>query len=203
LFNFLTGYSAKKDYRKLLVAPTNLRMGLAALIRREIELHKSGTPGRLILKMNSLVDPLMIELLYQASMAGVQVDLITRGMCCLRPGVPGVSENIRVVSVVGRFLEHSRAYYFHNGGREEIYLGSADLMPRNINRRVEVLFPVEDTALIRYLRDEVLNTYLKDNEKARLMQPDGTYRRISAKDGVEAVNTQLHLLQYHQKNRKK
>jgi polyphosphate kinase len=160
LFNFLTGYSAKKDYRKLLVAPVNLRERMTALIEREISNQRRGEEGRLIFKMNSLVDPPIIKLLYQASQAGVKIDLIIRGMCCLRPGIPHVSENIRVMSVVGRFLEHSRIYYFRNAGNEEIYLGSADLMPRNINRRVEVLFTVQDQRIIRYEYDDVLSSYL-------------------------------------------
>jgi polyphosphate kinase len=128
--------------------------------------------------MNALVDRRMIHLLYRASRAGVQVDLLVRGICCLRPGVPGVSDNIRVTSIVGRYLEHSRIYYFRNGGSEEVLLGSADLMPRNINGRVEVLFPVSDPRLVRVLRDDILATYLADNLKVRLMQPDGSYVRV-------------------------
>jgi polyphosphate kinase len=177
LFNYLTGYSTKEDYRKLLVAPVNLRARMMALIEREVEQQAKGEQGHLIFKLNSLVDKRIIKALYQASMAGVKIDLIVRGMCCLRPGVEGISENIRVLSVVGRFLEHSRIYYFRNGGEEEIYLGSADLMPRNINNRVEVLFPVEEANIIRYLRDDVLAEYLQDNVKARVMGPDGTYRQ--------------------------
>ena len=156
LFNYLTGYSSKKDYRKLLVAPINLRERFQQMIHREIEHHRRSGNGHLILKMNSLEEPDMVRSLYQASQAGVKVDLIVRGICCLRPGVPGVSDNIRVVSIVGRFLEHSRIYYFHNGGNEEIFLGSADLMSRNLIRRVEVLFPVEDRRLVRHLREHVL-----------------------------------------------
>ncbi len=177
LFNYLTGYSAKVDYRKLLVAPINMRQRLGELLLREIEHQKNGGQGRVILKMNALVDPQMIQLLYQASRAGVQVDLLIRGVCCLRPQIPGVSENIHVISLVGRFLEHSRIYYFGNNGEEEIYLGSADWMPRNINRRVEILFPVEDRRLVRRLHDEILGTYLKDNRNARIMQADGSYVR--------------------------
>ncbi len=199
LFNYLTGYSAKKDYRKLLVAPINLRQGMEALILREIEHQRNGEEGHLIFKMNALVDPPMIKLLYQASLAGVKVDLIVRGICCLRPGVEGLSENIRVISIVGRFLEHSRIYYFRNGGNEQVYLGSADLMPRNINRRVEVLFPVQDMRLIRYLRDEVLATELKDNLKARLMMPDGSYTRIKGNGDEKPLNIQNWLLNKHLK----
>jgi polyphosphate kinase len=131
-------------------------------------------------------------------MAGVKIDLIVRGMCCLRPGIPRVSENIRVISIVGRFLEHSRIYYALNGGDEKIVLGSADLMPRNINRRVEVLFPVEDRLFIRYLRDQVLETYLTDNVKSRLMKQDGTYIRQQPVPGEPLINSQTWLLNYHQ-----
>jgi len=199
LFNYLTGYSAKREYRKLLVAPVNLRERFQELILREISLQKKKKPGRLIFKMNSLVDPAIIQYLYRASQAGVQIDLIVRGICCLRPGVPGISENIRVTSVVGRFLEHSRAYYFYNGGKEEIYLGSADLMPRNINRRVEVLFPVQDERIIRYLRDDVLETYLISNVKTRLLKQDGTYEMIQPEANHPAVNVQNWLINYHRK----
>ena len=194
LFNYLTGYSAKKDYKKLLVSPVNLRDRFEAMIRREIALQAKGTKGHLIFKMNALVDPQVIRLLYQASQAGVKIDLLVRGICCLRPGVPGVSDSIQVISVVGRFLEHSRIYYFRNGGNEEIYLGSADLMPRNINRRVEVLFPVEDPDLIRHVRDEILAVYLADTIKGRQMKTDGTYVRRVPSSGKRALNTQEWLL---------
>jgi polyphosphate kinase len=199
LFNYLTGYSAKKEYRRLLVAPVNLRSRMEALIEREIEHQKKNSCGHLIFKMNALVDPRMIRKLYIASQAGVKIDLIVRGMCCLRPGVPGVSENIRVTSVVGRFLEHSRIYYFCNGGNEDIYLGSADLMPRNINWRVEVLFPILDRRLIRYLRDDVLDTYLKANKKVRVLQPDGSYQRLLPTPGDPLINPQDWLIQLHQR----
>ena len=200
VFNYLTGYSAKKDYRKLLVAPIQLRQQMEALIEREIEQHSQGKEGHLILKMNSLVDPRMIRKLYQASQAGVKVDLIVRGICCLRPGIPAVSENIRVISVVGRFLEHSRIYYFKNGGKEEIYLGSADLMPRNINRRVEVLFPIQDRRIVNYLRNDVLGTYLIANTKTRQMQPDGSYEILHPGTKEPTISPQEWLIDYHQKN---
>ena len=200
LFNYLTGYSAKQDYRKLLVAPINLRQRIADLIRREIEHHKRHRNGHIILKMNALVDSDMIRLLYQASQAGVKVDLLIRGICCLRPQVPGISDNIQVISIVGRFLEHSRIYYFHNNDEEQIYVGSADLMPRNLNRRVEVLFPIEDRRLIRHLRDRVLEIYLADNVKARMMQPDGTYVRKTREDGEEAISSQEVLLRRRSTN---
>jgi polyphosphate kinase len=190
LFNYLTGYSAKEDYRKLLVAPINLRQRLEALIRQEIENARQGVGARLIFKFNHLVDPPMIRLLYEASQAGVRVDLIVRGMCCLRPGIKGVSENIRVLSILGRYLEHSRIYYFLNGGQERIYMGSADLMQRNLNARVEVLFPVEDEKLIRHLRDSILETYLTDDTATRIMGPDGVYKRLAPKDGEPERPTQ-------------
>lgn len=195
LFNYLTGYSTKQDYRKLLVAPVNLRERMTTLIEREVKHQQNGEQGHLIFKMNSLVDKRIIKNLYKASMAGVKIDLIVRGMCSLRPGIKGVSENIRVLSVVGRFLEHSRIYYFRNGGEEEILLGSADLMPRNINNRVEVLFPVEDADIIRYLRDDVLAEYQNDNVKARLMDSDGTYQRTERKDGETPLNIQVKLFE--------
>jgi polyphosphate kinase len=156
---------------------------------------QSGKPARLIFKMNSLADAPMIRLLYQASQAGVKIDLLVRGICCMKPGIEGLSENIRVISIVGRYLEHSRIYYFLNDGNEEIYLGSADLMPRNLNRRVEVIFPVEDPAMIRHIRDDILEIYLIDNVKARLMQPDGSYLRLTPKDGQAHINIQEYLLE--------
>jgi len=182
LFNYLTGYSAKADYRKLFVAPINLRQRFQQMVEREIKHQKNGNRGRIIFKMNHLVDKPFIRLLYQASQAGVKIDLIVRGICSIRPGIPGLSENIRVTSVVGRFLEHSRVYYFRDGGDEKILMGSADLMPRNLNDRVEVLFRVEDPRHVRYLRDEFLAAYLADNCKARIMQPDGTFKRLAPKD---------------------
>jgi polyphosphate kinase len=190
LFNYLTGYSAKVDYRKLLVAPLGLRQAFERLIRREIEHQRAGERGHLIFKMNALVDMRMIQLLYEASQAGVQVDLLVRGICCLRPGLAGVSENIKVTSIVGRFLEHSRIFYFRNAGQEEVYLGSADMMPRNLDRRVEVAFPVQDAKLVRFLRDEVLAIYLADVAKARHMKPDGTYERPPDRYQPDAMNSQ-------------
>jgi len=190
LFNYLTGYSAKVEYRKLLVAPVNLREQLEQLIRREIEHQQRGDRGHLIFKMNALIDRRMIKLLYEASRAGVQVDLLVRGMCSLRPGIPGTSENIRVTSIVGRFLEHSRLFYFRNGGDEEVYLGSADMMPRNLNRRVELLFPLRDANLVRNLRDEVLTTYLGEVVKARHMNANGTYSRDPRYTNRRELNSQ-------------
>jgi len=196
VFNYLTGYSAKPDYRKFLVAPINMRSKMEALIQREIKHQQRGEAGRLIFKVNSLVDKSIIKRLYRASQAGVQVDLIVRGMCCLRPGLPGVSENIRVTSIVGRFLEHSRIYYCRNGGAEEIYLGSADLMPRNLDRRVEISFPVEDRRLIRHLRDDVLAICLADNVKARRMLPDGSYERVRPGPNEPLLDSQQWLISH-------
>jgi len=194
LFNFLTGYSIQPNYRKLWVAPVNLRQKLEGLIQREIEHAKNGIEARLIIKVNALVDLQIIRLLYQASQAGVKVDLLVRGICCLKPGIKGISENIRVISVLGRYLEHSRIYYFYNGGEEEIFLGSADLMPRNLNHRVEVIFPVEDPRHLRYLRDNVLETYFNDNTRTRIMQPDGTYKRTHPKENAETIGVQEWLM---------
>jgi polyphosphate kinase len=190
LFNYLTGYSSKNEYRKLLVAPINLRTRMEELIKREMEVQKNGGQGHLIFKINSLVDKKMIQLLYLASQSGVKIDLFVRGLCCLRPGIPEISENIQVTSIVGRFLEHSRIYYFRNGGNEEIYLGSADLMPRNIDRRVEVLFPVQDRQMITHIIENILANYAKDNIKARKMMPDGTYVRITPKENQAPLNIQ-------------
>jgi len=197
LFNYLTGYSAKKDFRKLIVAPINLRSRITQMIEREIHHQTKGGQGHLIFKVNHLVDKNIIQTLYRASQAGVKIDLFVRGMCALRPGIAGVSENIRVLSVVGRFLEHSRVYYFENGGKAEIYLGSADLMPRNLNGRVEVLFPVQEPKLVRYLREGVLDVYLSDNVKARHMGSDGSYTKPTRGTGDVPVNVQTRLLSKH------
>jgi polyphosphate kinase len=177
LLNYLTGYSHKTDYRRLLVAPVNLRSRLEELIEREIRHAREGAAGHLIFKINALVDKKIIRALYRASQAGVKVQLLVRGICCLRPGLPGISENIEVISVVGRFLEHSRIFYFHNAGDEQVYIGSADLMPRNIDHRVEVLIPIRDAKMIRHIRADVLAPYLEDHVKGRRMLSSGAYRR--------------------------
>jgi polyphosphate kinase len=192
LFNFLTGYSRQKQYRKLLVAPVNLKERMLALIHREREHHLAGRPARIIAKLNRIADIHIIRALYEASQAGVPMELIVRGVCMLRPGVPGLSETITVRSIVGRFLEHSRAYYFENGGDEEVYMGSADWMSRNLDRRVEVLAPIKDPGIRRYLKDVVLAAYLRDNAQARLLQPDGSYTRLRPAPGEEEFNSQLH-----------
>jgi polyphosphate kinase len=189
LFNYVTGYSAKAKFRKLLVAPVSMRQGLEHLIQREIAIAEQGDPAHLIFKMNALEDPEMIRLLYRASQAGVRVDLLVRGLCCLRPQLPGFSDNIRVTSIIGRFLEHSRIYYFRNGGNEEVYVGSADLMPRNLNRRVEIIFPVEDKRLIRRVRDEILETYLSDTVNAHEVQPDGSSVRAPRSETTNAIDS--------------
>ncbi len=194
LFNYLTGYSKQTVYRTLLVAPISLRAGLLARIEREIKRQRKHGDGRLIFKMNGLTDPAFIEALYRASQTGVQADLIVRGMCCLRPGVPGVSENIRVISIVGRFLEHSRLYYFRNGGDEELLMGSADLMPRNLDNRVETLVPVQDDAIRNYLINDVLEAYLRDTAKSRILQADGSYTRRLPPPDAAPVDSQALLL---------
>jgi polyphosphate kinase len=191
LLNYLTGYSHKTDYRRLLVAPVNLRAQLEGFIEREIQHAKEGRPAHLIFKMNALVDQRIIRALYQASQAGVKVQLLVRGICCLRPGVPGISENVEVISVVGKFLEHSRGYYFRNGGEEQVYIGSSDLMPRNIDHRVEVLMPIRDPKLIRHVCDDVLAVYLADNVKARRMLSNGSYQRGNGESRKRVVAQDL------------
>jgi polyphosphate kinase len=199
LFNVLTGYSQQENYRKLWVAPVHLRSRFLESIEREVEAHKQNGHGRLIFKMNSLVDREIIRALYSASQAGVKIDLIIRGICCLRPGVPGWSETIKVRSIVGRFLEHSRIYYFRNGGDEEIYLGSADLMERNLDRRVEAIVPVEDARLKRHLRDKVLGTYLRDTVNAKELQSDGSYVQPKSKRQKEQVDVHRKFIELYAK----
>ena len=179
VFNLLTGYSEQTEYRKLLVAPINMRERLTGMIEHEAGF---GSDGHIMMKMNSLSDPKIIRALYRASQAGVKIDLIVRGICCLRPGIAGVSDNIRVISIVGRFLEHPRIYYFAHGASDDkecIFTGSADLMPRNLDYRVEILFPIEDAGLLRYVKQEILQAQLRDNTRASEMQPDGSYLRLT------------------------
>ncbi|MBI4867108.1 MAG: polyphosphate kinase 1 [Candidatus Wallbacteria bacterium] len=194
LFNLLTGYSKFDRWRKLLVAPQNMRSRLLALIDRETEHAKAGRGGRIVAKMNSLADEKIIDSLYRASQAGVAIDLIVRGICCLRPGVAGLSENVRVTSIVGRFLEHSRVFHFANGGDDEVYIGSADWMTRNLDRRVEILVPIEDPVLRDRLVVEVLGTCLADNVQARELQADGLWVRRLPHAGAMTVNAQRLLL---------
>lgn len=194
LFNVLTGHSKQDSWRKLWVAPSTLRDNILAAIDRETAHALAGRSARIIVKMNALVDPEVIRSLYRASQAGVEIDLIIRGVCCLRPGVPGVSDRIRVRSVVGRFLEHSRAAYFCNDGAEEIYLGSADWMPRNLNRRIEAVFPIDDPRLKKKLR-EILELYLRDNVKARELAADGSYHYVRRQPGQNRLNAQERLIE--------
>jgi polyphosphate kinase len=194
LFNYLTGYSAKEDYRSFLVAPVNMRERLEELVRREMEAHRRNGDGCIILKINALSDQPSIDLLYEASRAGVRVGLLVRGVCCLRPGVPGLSETIRVTSIVGRFLEHSRIFCFGGRGREEIFLGSADLVKSKLDRRVEVLFPVRDPDLVRHIRDEVLEVCLADTANAWRLLRDGEYVRVPAPPGKAPRDSQGELL---------
>jgi polyphosphate kinase len=201
VFSFLTAYAEHPNYEPLLVSPLDLAEHCLALIGREAEHARHGRPAHIIAKMNALLDKNIIMALYQASQAGVQIDLLVRGMCGLRPGVRGVSDRIRVRSIVGRFLEHSRIFYFANGGEEEIYLGSADWMPRNLYERVEVLFPLKDTLLRERVRHEILGAYLADNVKTRVLQKDGSYIRVwqahnkrKAPTGPAAFNAQEFLI---------
>ena len=201
LFNALTGYSRKDTYSKLLVAPGTMRRQILSRIEREIGRHRQHGDGYLAFKMNALVDRQCIRALYAASQAGVKIDLQVRGICCLRPGVEGISETIHVTSIVGRFLEHSRIYYFRNGGQDEVFLGSADLMPRNLDNRVEILFPVEDPRLRTLVMRDILQTHLQDTAQARRLMPDGTYEHIEPRPGDAAHNSQEWMLA-HWKDRR-
>jgi polyphosphate kinase len=177
VFNYLTAHAELDDYSPLLVAPLTMAESFLRLIRREQEHAQAGRPAHIVAKMNALLEPSIIQALYQASQAGVEIDLIVRGLSILRPGVKGLSERIRVRSIVGRFLEHSRIFHFANGGSDEIYLGSADWMPRNLFERCEVVFPVRDPAVIARVHNEILSAYMADTVKARIQQPDGSYLR--------------------------
>ena len=195
VFNYLTGYSNKWDYRELLVAPHHLRKAFTALVEREAEHAADGREAGIIIKNNSVADPEMIRVLYRASQAGVPIDMIVRGVCCLRPGIPGISETIRVRSVVGRFLEHSRLYYFVNAGEPEALIGSADLMERNLDRRVETLCYVRDPELRSHLRDVVLETLLTDTDRAMELHTDGSYHPVDRPEDAEPINAQERLLE--------
>jgi polyphosphate kinase len=196
LFNFLTGYARIEKYQKLLVAPVTLRNGIIDRIDREIVAQSEQGDGHIIFKMNALVDPLCIAALYRASQAGVKVELQVRGICCLRPGIAGISENITVSTIVGRFLEHARIYYFHNRGSEEVFLGSADLMPRNLDRRVEVLFPVENLSLRNNIISTILPVQISDTIKVRLLNSAGAYERRRPSDTTPPLNAQLWLVDH-------
>ena len=195
VFNYLTGYSNQKSYREMLLAPVQLRARLVELIMREAEHAQAGRPAQIIIKVNSVTDDQMIRVLYRASQAGVAIDLIARGICSLRPGVPGVSDNLHVRSIVGRFLEHSRIYWFRNGGNDEVYIGSADLMERNLDRRVEVMVPVRDAGIRAHLRDVVLNAYLRDTERAMTLDASGAYESPAAGSG--SFDSQAFLLEHY------
>ena len=195
LFNVMTGYAHLESYRRILVSPVSMRSSLLALIDREVTLHQQHGHGEIVFKCNQLVDKEIIRALYRASMAGVKIRLQIRGICCLRPGVPGVSENITVTSIVGRFLEHSRLYWFNADGEGSLYIGSADLMPRTLDRRIEVLTPILDPKLRRMLRDEILETHLRDNMQAWALQSDATYLRLSPASEEQGINSQEIMIQ--------
>jgi polyphosphate kinase len=186
----LTGFAAPNHYRKLIVAPRGMRDRFLAMIHREAEHARAGRPARILAKMNALVDPAIIRALYEASQAGVRIDLIVRGICCLRPGVPGASDRIRVISIIGRFLEHSRAFYFLNSGMEEVYIGSADWMPRNLDRRIEAVTPVEDPTYRQSLRD-LLDQMWQDNRQAWDLDSTGAYTQREPGDSEIATHRLL------------
>jgi polyphosphate kinase len=197
VFNALTGYSSRRSHHALLVAPGGLRQGFRALVEREMAHAAEGRPAGIVIKNNAVADPAMIRTLYKASQSGVPIDMIVRGVCCLRPGIPGISDRIRVRSIVGRFLEHSRIYYFENGGEPEVYIGSADLMERNLDRRVEVLCPIADPDLRQHLHDVVLSALRSDSVRAWVLQTDGSYTRAGDASPAEAVDSQKALLAYY------
>lgn len=207
LFNSLTGYSQKEDFNCLLVANRTLRRGILARIEREIESHKKNGNGYIAFKVNGLIDEQIIQALYKASIAGVKIDLNVRGLCCLRPGILGVSDNITQISIIGRFLEHARIYYFKNGGDDEVIIGSADLMPRNLNKRVEVLLIIPDPIIKKAILDYILNVHLHDNVKARLLHADGTEERVKLQKGQDSLNSQEWLIKtrgvWHERGTKK
>ena len=190
LFNALTGFFGPRIYNHLLVAPLTLKKTLIAKIDREAENHKKNGNGYIAMKANGLIDSDIISALYRASIAGVHIDLNIRGLCCLKPGIPGVSENIRVTSIVDRFLEHSRIYYFENNGDPEMYMGSSDMMPRNLLARVEVLFPVRDPRIMSNIRDRILRMHLSDNTKSWLLNPDGSYTKVTVAEGEPRIRSQ-------------
>ncbi len=196
LFNALTGFFGPRMYRHLLVAPLTLKKSLIDKIEREIAVHERTGNGYIAMKANGLIDSDIIASLYKASIAGVKVDLNIRGLCCLRPGIPGVSENIRVTSIVDRFLEHSRIYYFENGGSPEMYMGSSDMMPRNLLARVEILFPVLDKEMMALIRDDILKIHLADNVKARVLQPDGSYVLAERAQGEKKLRSQKWMIEH-------
>jgi polyphosphate kinase len=198
VFNYLTAYADKPNYKPLLVAPKDLAKNFIAMIERETRHARRNRPARIIAKCNAVVDPPVIRALYRASQAGVEIDLIVRGQCTLLPGLRGISSRIRVRSIVGRFLEHSRIYYFANGGEPELFLGSADWMPRNLYERVEVVFPVKDELLRKRLVEEILPSYLADTRKARVLGPAGQYRQLRKERGLKSFSVQQHFMEMAQ-----
>jgi polyphosphate kinase len=194
LFNFLTGYSYQTKYRQLLIAPINLREKMVEFINRETQNRLKGQEARIIVKINSLTDDKIVRALYRASQAGVEIDLIVRGICVLRPGIKGLSENIRVVSIVGRFLEHSRVFYFANGGNEEIYIGSADWKHRNLDRRVEAIVPIKDKDLVNYLKNDFFSAYLKDNVNAQTLSAEGEYEKVRPENEHSRFDSQMYFV---------
>jgi polyphosphate kinase len=196
VFNHLTGYSQRDTYKQLLVAPVSLRTRFLGLIDREASFASAGLPARIIIKSNAVTDPSVVRALYRASQAGVEIDMIVRGVCCLRAGVAGLSERIRVRSVVGRFLEHSRVYVFGNGGHDEVYIGSADLMERNLDRRVETLCPIRDRAIASHIRTTVLEAYLRDNDRATVLIDD-RYEPAPCQASAPRVSAQRELLEWY------
>jgi polyphosphate kinase len=190
LFNYLTGYSELPVWKKLVVAPSRLQDFMIEMIAKEVEFQKAGKGGRIIAKLNGILEPAVVKAVYRASQAGVKIDLICRGVCALRPGIPGVSENVRVISVVDRYLEHSRIYYFGNGGEPQVYIGSADWMDRNLSRRVEVVFPIDPPELKKRVINDILQVSLADTAKARELQSDGSYRRLRPRDGEKPLRSQ-------------
>jgi polyphosphate kinase len=198
LFNALTGFSKADHYEQLMVAPTGLRSGFEELIDRETEHARAGRPSGIVAKLNAISDAGIVQALYRASRAGVPIDLVVRGMCVLRPGIPGVSETIRVSSIVGRFLEHSRIFAFVNGGDREVYIGSADWMGRNLDRRVETVVPVFDPSLGETIVNDILDVYLADNVKSRILRSDGSYERRHVLPGESRVEAQQIFLKRYQ-----
>jgi polyphosphate kinase len=197
LFNVLTGYSQPPEWKKIAVAPVSLKSHIISMIKNEIDVHKETGKGHIIIKVNSLLDKEVIKVMYEASNSGVKLDLVVRGICALKPGIKGVSENITVRSIVGKFLEHSRIFYFSNGESPKIYMSSADLMPRNLERRIETLYPIEDENLQKETK-KILDVILSDTEKARILQPDGTYRRVDRR-GKKRVDSQEYFIKRYEK----
>jgi polyphosphate kinase len=200
LFNYLTGYSELPVWKKLIVAPSRLQDFMIEMINKEVDFQKAGKGGRIIAKLNGILEPAVVKAIYRASQSGVKIDLVCRGVCALRPGIPGVSENIRVISIVDRYLEHSRIFYFGNVGDPQVYIGSADWMDRNLSRRVEVVFPIEPADLKQRVINDILQVSLADNVKARELQPDGSYRRLKLRDGEKAVRSQERFMEQARAN---